>query len=468
MAVGACVGLFGYWIYLCVNWLPYPFQLDYGEGYNLYFAHLWTNGWSWDITQEPYLTMIYGPVYLGILGSLAEWFGMEFLPARIVMAAATGVSCLFVGLIAYRIGKSRLIAVVAGLLPLGHPIIRSWSIQTRADPLAVMFSIIGVWIAVRFKDSKWFWLAPLFFAISFYTKINVIGIVAVGVFLLWGKEWKKLAGFAGLTGGLILVPMAIYPQMFHHLVTYNGMQFWEHLIQLTMPINIFLIPLVGLLILALYYVKKNGISEVALWMAASIVICSVFLLKKGSSTNYYIEAIYAICLAGALGFPYVVERVREKLRWKYAAFAVAGVMLLPLVANKSPLAFPFPGEGHSEAMATVQAMIADTNEPIPTENAGVVVRAGKKLLIEPMLFTYMANAGVWNESGYVRDLGEQRFDYIVLRGTIEEHLEDVNGHFTAAASQAIYGNYSLVYEYMDESGWWYIVRVYEANRRLDL
>lgn len=466
VAVG--LGYAIYWLVMVITWVPYPYQIDYGEGYNLFFTKLWASGtWNWDISTEPYITLMYGPVYFILTVPFTWLFGLNFAVGRTMMAIATAVSCVFVGLIVYQIAKSKLLALLGGLLPLTQPIIRDWGMQSRVDPLATMFSIIGIWIVVKFKDSKWFWLSPIFLTLSFYTKVNMVGIVAVVVFLLFSKKWKKLITFTIVTGMLTLVPLLAYRPLLDHMIFYNYMPRWDFAIQILLPITMFLVPIAGILLIGLYYMKWNKSTLTTIWMIGAVVISSLLLIKKGSSHNYYLEAVCAISVIGVLGLPLLSEYLCKLYQWRWAGALVAVAMILPIVTTINPHVFPMPDAEYTRAVEDVIELIGDTEEPVPTENAGLVVIAGKELLVEPMLFTNMANMGRWDESKYVHDIETQRFDYLVLRNSLEEHLEDPTGHFTTAVSHAMADNYSLVYEHLNDSAWWYLLRVYEANDRLE-
>lgn len=468
VGIVVCLGFAGYWLALAVKWIPYANQIDYGEGYNIYVANLWANGqWNWDITQEPYLTIIYGTVYYMIIAPLTDIFGLGFEISRALMAAATVVSCVFCGLIVYQISKRKLLAVFAGLLPLAHPIARDWGVQARVDPLAVMFSVIGIWWMVKFAGNKWFWIAPLFFVVSFYTKVNVIGIVAAVAFLVVVVNWKRALIFSGICTALVAIPMLAFRPLFDHMIVYNNQPIWENVFALKLPdILMFAMPLIGILVIAAMYVRKNIKTLPCIWLVTAVVITTVLLLKHGSSTNYYIESVYAVSICAVLGIPMLASYAKKHLKWQSAGVWIIVIMIIPILSPSNLHVIPFPNDEYTEAVSEVQAIIADTNEPIPTENAGAVVMAGKDLLIEPLVFTRLADIGMWDESKYVYDLETQRFDYLVLRSPLEDHVKNPHGHFSAAVSAAMAENYSLIYEHDNANAWWYNFRVYEANRRI--
>ena len=468
VGIAICLGFAGYWLATAIQWIPYANQIDYGEGYNMYITKLWANGgWNWDISQEPYLTLMYGPIFFMIMKPLINTFGLSFEIGRAVMAIATVISCVFCGLIVYQISKRKLLAAFAGLLPLVHPIVRDWGVQARVDPLAIMFSIIGIWWMIRFEKSRWFWATPLFLVASFYTKVNIVGVIAAVIFLVLCGNWRRMLAFSSICAGLTFIPLIAFRPLFDHMFTYNNQPMWQNIIAMKLPdVLMFVVPIIGILLVATMYTRKRFKTLPCIWMITAIVTANVLLLKHGSSTNYYIESIYTVSTCAVLSIPMLAEYAKKHLQWQSAAVWIIAIMTIPTLSPSNLHIIPFPNTEYTRAVSEVQAIIADTKEPIPTENAGAVVMAGKDLLIEPLLFTRLANTGMWDESTYVDDVKNQRFDYLVLRSPLEDHVRNPGGHFSAAVSAAMVENYTLIYNDTNELAWWYIFNVYESNSKL--
>jgi hypothetical protein len=126
-------------------------------------------------------------------------------------------------------------------------------------------------------------------------------------------------------------------------------------------------------------------------------------------------------------------------------------------------ATPMPYAGYAEAVEKVKAIIADTSQPVITENAWLVLSEGKVPYIEPFVFTNLKLAGIWDDSKYIQDLKNQRFDYLVLTMPLISPYYDYS-RFTQQQMELMESNYHLIYYYEDYGSNWYWLFVYEANR----
>jgi hypothetical protein len=126
--------------------------------------------------------------------------------------------------------------------------------------------------------------------------------------------------------------------------------------------------------------------------------------------------------------------------------------------------FPLPPPEYTQACDLVSDIIKNTNEPILTENAGLVVVNNKSPYFEPFVFRSLIRQGLWDEVHFIQDVDSQRFDYIILVSPIEND-DPQWGYYSAKTKNGIINNYSLIYKY-ENSCWygWYALYVYQANR----
>lgn len=462
-----CIGFAIFWIVNAIHALLYPYQVDYGEGYIMYISKLFANGtWSFDINTEPYLTLMYGTLYYVFITPLIHIFGDGLWVGRLLGIIPTGISCVFLGLIVYHFTKNKLLAVIGCLLPLLHPIIRDWSVQARVDCLAVMFSIIGIWIAVKYEKTRWFWLSLVFFALAFHTKMNVVGFVGVGLYLLLNKQFKKMVIF-GLIGGVIMIlPLIIVPDLANHMLWYNTTTKADYNLDATIHNNtILVLPMVGMLFTAGYYAVKNRKTLPTTWLISAFVINGYLCTGTASFINYFVENIYVASLCCVLMLPAIFEYAQTKNRWVNMDIAIVALIVLTPLMPSNYHAFPNPDEAYASQNEIVMEIIADTDRPIPSENTGLLVNADKQVEMELYIFNNLAEAGMWDDRPYVNKYETGWFDYVILRIPTEERANG-DGHFSKEVIDLINENYTLIYK-SDYAYYWYGFACYCSNKHLE-
>jgi hypothetical protein len=462
-----CIGFAIYWIINVIHALQYPSQVDYGEGYIVYISHMFADGtWKWDINTEPYLTTMYGVVYYVLMYPLIHIFGDGLWVGRLLSIIPTGISCVFTGLIVYHFTKNKLLAIIGCLLPLLHPIIRDWSVQARVDCLAVMFSIIGVWIAVKYEKTRWFWLSLVCFILAFHTKMNIVGFSAVCLYLLLNRNIKKVLIFGLIGTGLMLLPLIIFPDLANHMFWYNIPTKADYSLAATLRNNTLLIlPMVGILFMAGFYVLKNKKTFPTAWLISAFLINGYLCTGAAGFINYFVENIYVASLCAVLVIPTVFEYARNNIRWKTTDLAlIVFVAIVPMMPSNIHI-FPSPDKAYELQNEIVMQLIADTDKPIPSENVGLLVNSDKQVEMELYIFNNLAEYGMWDDTNYINKYKTQWFDYIILRIPIEERL-DGDGHFSKEVIELISENYTLIYK-SDYAYYWFGFSIYVSNTHLE-
>jgi hypothetical protein len=474
---------------LAVKWLPYPNQIDFGEGMTMDVSKLWANGqWKWDITVPPYLTLMHGFVMPIMLTPLIKVFGWSLNLGRYLMFGATIISCGFLFLIGKEISRKWYVGLVAGLLPFTQPTIRDWSLMARPDMLAVMFSVIGIWIVIKTEktESKWIYFSIVLFVIGILTKLSAMsGICATLLYLMINnrKVFWKYAGIFGLTIGLLFIADRIFlnGEYVTHIIKYNNTNpVFQYQMAFVNNLETVMFPLSIIMIMALTYMvrrllKERNFALIPCYFFGTLAIDFLTALRAGSYINYFIEFILMACLTAALMIPEIIIRIKKeediirngkRILFSTSTLLITLLLFQPLMKVNYVHAFPFPNEQYDSDTRKVIEMIKDTDKPIPTENAGLVLNAGKDPLIEPFVFTNMSRLGLWDDSDYLDGYIEQEYDYLILR--IPMYMrEDGDGHFEKEIAHAIEDNYTLVFE-PKVNCYWYGLCLYEANRKLEL
>lgn len=466
------MGFFAYYLYFAVSWIAYPNSLDYGEGFVMNYAKLWANGtWKWDINVPPYLTMVYGVGYPILIEPLIKVFGTQLWLGRVISFISALATCGFLFLIVRNLTRNNWYALIAGLLPATQPIFRDWSAMARVDMPAVMFDIVGFYLVVRFRKTKWVYLSLIPFVIAIAIKLTAIsGLLAFLVYLLITNRQRLWKYALILSGGVALI---VAPLM----ITSNG-EYWKHIVLYQNSIENFDIPVfmvnwqmffyafIPLFALSLMYIKRKR-TLIGVFIIVAIAFDMITTFRAGAAGMYYYEAIMAGSIGTALGFYYLRRKPQTAMM-----FIIGMVVFLVIFNSKSNMSLP-DGQ-YAKDVAIVQNMISNTDKPIPTENAVLVMDAQKEIPIELFIFTNLSRLGYWNDSEYLGQYNSQYFDYVLLKVSLDqkkkyESMGFPDSNFTSEVMEAIGKNYTLVFS--NERGydnpkedWRTYLCLYEANR----
>ena len=170
---------------------------------------------------------IYGPVYFLIVGFIGQFANITLRLERGVSLVFLFISLFLMYKIAALVTKNKIIAVIVALLPLTHPVVRQWGYMGRSDSLALMFALSGIYIVIKYGDSRKLYLSVIPFALAFFTKqYYLAGAIAVPSVLIINKQVKAAFAYAlvylfAIGIGLGLGTMLVGASFFKELVTYN-------------------------------------------------------------------------------------------------------------------------------------------------------------------------------------------------------------------------------------------------------
>lgn len=389
------------------------------------------------------------------------------------------IACGFVYLIVKELTGSKLYGLLASLLPATQPIFRDWTPMARVDMPAVMFDIIGFYIVVKYGKSKWIYLAVVLFLVAIMIKLTAVAGLVTALIYLFIINKKRFLIFSGImVAGLLalLVPL---------MVVSNGL-YWKHTIlyqntiqNIDIPVfminwQMFFYAFMGVFILAVIYLRRNfnahRITLAGLFFIVAFLMNSFATFRAGSAGMYYYEAIFGGSICAALAWRYLNIRKRE------SAIVTLCILVVVLAIFGVKTTMALPSTEYAGDINRVTQIIQDTDKPIVTENAALVMRAGKEIAIEPFIFTNLSRLGYWDESCYIRQYQAQYYDYVLLKVSLEqkelyESLGFPDSNFTKGVMQAINDNYTLVYSnnnlasYNDpKQDWRQFLCLYEANR----
>lgn len=480
--LGVGVAFYLYYLITALRWLTYPESIDFGEGFVMKYAEMWAAGtWKWDITVPPYLTMVYGLGYPVLMVPDIKLLGSGIEVGRTgSFLSALAVSFLLYLIVRHLTGR-KIFGLIAALLPATQPIFRDWSVMARVDMPAMMFEMAGLYLLIRFKDSRWVYLAIAPFIIAMTIKLTAVaGLVAAMIYLLL-KHRVRFVIFSGSAIGICGL-------LFTFAMSASGGEYWKHALlyqntiqNLDIPIfmvnwQMFIYAFIPLLVPTLMYLKKcikdREFNLIAMFFAVAFILNMIATFRPGAAGMYYYETILGGAVCATLAFYYMTKKLASQSGF-VLAIAIAFIAMFGVRTT-----MPFPNDAYRQDTQVVESMLQDTARPVVTENPTLVMNAGKELYIEPFIFSNLARLGYWDDSNYIKQYQEQYFDYVLLKVSLEqkrkyESMGFIDDKFTGETLDEIEDNYTLVYSnekpdtYTNPAeDWRCVLNLYEANRRV--
>ena len=463
-----CIGWLIVWLLRIAQNIGQP-QIEYSESYMLYISHLFGTGqWSWNIQQPDGGVMVsfYTPLFYIVLGHLMNIFGYSLIVGRILVLLCTiGCSAMIYLIVRYYTqGRGRIYAVIAAALPLTQPYVNAWSLFVRVDMMALFFELAGVYIAIRFWKTRWFYLTIPLFALAFYTKQSALtGVAALCIFLFL-KNWRFAITYSALVVVAIGVPFLImnwqtHGQFFNEVVLYQRTaQMFRPWQNVATFLSFGYIEMFPILIVGLWYAISNIKTYLGIFTLLALAVNLFIITRPGGAPNYFFEIILAFSIMTGLALPEIVESKTKILANKIMVYTF--VLIFWSLTFNYTLAL-YPGQTYQQNTQQAEAIIKDATYPILTENAGIVLDAGKVPYGEPFVFSQLPKFGYWDENSLLGDMQSGRMEYVITQYQMPN--KPGIGRIDSTVTQAILDNYHIVLDDENQStGYGFVV--YKNNK----
>lgn len=408
--------------------IKYPFSLDYGEaplvdqairlsqGQNIYPA---------DLSAPPYTVANYPPLYVLALTPFVGDPAAAFTAGRIISVVAAVLTAVFLALITHTLSKNRLAAIVTGVIFLAVPFVVYWSSLLRIDLLALLFSMAGLWLLVRWPASRWALIGGgLLLVAAIYTRQSYALAAPLAAFVwLWTQQGRRRAlELAALVVGVslllfLLLTLLTGSGFFLHIIRANVNPFrwttvgnWLLQVGGTMPLLV-----LGALLVAIFgYKRLPGWPLLVAYLLGSF-LSALTIGKVGSNANYLLELSAALSLlAGAL-----LAWRQVNAPWQYVVALVLCTLQVGWLMRGTMDRY-VDGDltlrrGDTEMLLALEAQLKDVADPILVdEYMGLLTRNGRSLYLQPFEMTQLANAGVWDQTPLLEDLKAQTFPLVLI------------------------------------------------------
>ena len=473
--------------------LGFKYPLDYGEGPLLNQALRIVEGqplYPHDIDTPPYIISNYPPVYVLINAILVALFGPHLLTGRLIAFLSTIGSALMIASIIRLFSKPKdnLPMLVGTSIFLATPYVLQWSPLYRIDMLALFFSLFGLYVSVRDPDrNRNIYISAVLFILAAYTRqsFGLAAPLAAMVYVFTHNKRQALKFFLAYSiGGLAIFGLLYWltdGAFFFHIITANVNPFnWETVwnfardIARKMP---FTLMLAGAYLAVGWRLTKTYAFLCPYLLAAALAALTIG--KAGSNVNYLVEISAAFGLMLGLIFARLTEtlniepdqkpdfdfppdeipqpedvpsQVRVKLWANLAIFLCLGAIILLQVTGLSQDSLFGPVSNHRDRIKHpgndypfLAENIRQSSEegPVLADEFMAMLPANRILLfIQPFEMTQLAAAGLWDQSAFLKAIGNGEFPLILIH-----HFQFYNVYlerWTPEMQQAIFKNYVAV------------------------
>ena len=445
LALAGLLVLVGLTVWLGVSGLAFPYQLDYGEGFLLYFVKQWSQGQPIYKGAEgyPYVMANYPPLTMVLALALTPILGIAYAAGRVwtllAIAALAGIIFAWVG--RYGFGRTRrggerwLPAVAAALIFVGSPYIYHWAPLFRVDLIGLALTVGGLFAVALAAPPRseggrgvrrpgLLWLAAALFVAGLYTKQSFFfaPAAALAYLFFFVDRWqaiKMALAMAVAGGGLFLLINALTGGGFWYGLVVSNVnpflwdEFWRQQADFAGTFAV-----LGLL--AVWYVVdkflldrehllRDKISPLDLYLVAALASLW-FAGKAGAWENYFFEALVALVVCGGLGLTRIARHGKRLFQVAAPLLVLAQVGLMwhtPAVASEY-LALT---RESNEAMGPI---LADTPDPVASEDMGLLVTNGKVLDYCSFQYSQLARAGRWDQAWELGQLRDQTWNKVIL------------------------------------------------------
>ena len=415
---------------LVYHWLSvaHPYSLDYGEAPLIDQAMRLGKGeniYRTDLSEPPFTISNYPPIYVVVLAPFVKIFGPNYWAGRMISWIASIGSAIFVAMIIFTITRDRFAALISWLLFTAFPYVIAWSSYGRVDSLALMFSLAGLFVLVRWPASWWGLIGggSLLVAAIFTRQSFALAAPLAAFIWMCTNNWRRAFLLAALIGGLSIVIFTLITAatgggFYFNIITANvnefGMERLEwNLRNLRDATLVLLIIAAGSLLLA--FLKIPGWALIVPYLIGAS-LSTLTVGKIGSSYNYFLELCAALSLAAG-----VVVAWARKISFGRTIY----IILLILLVYQSAKLIQVTLVDHVEVLKERRGFVHELRQLenivsrsdgniLADEYMGMATQQAWLLQLQPFEMTQIANAGVWDQQPLIDRIVNKEYSLILI------------------------------------------------------
>jgi len=344
----------------------------------------------------------------------------------------------------------------------------------RVDMVAVALGLGGLYCVMR--GGRWLIAAVALLVLAVYTRQSQVAPLAAGVsYLWWAKERKAAILVAASCGALVLagflaLQVASHGWFYRHVMAANR-NLWDFgYLRMVWATGFrpwrfpFLLGAVGAALALLGPARSEVLASsgprrrperlLVLYFAFAMLV-SLTAGKMGAFVNYLLEPIAAASVMSGVAYHRLAEILLAR-RWNALWAAAWLIIVLPpawVLAQPGrgpcgPYRFVNPGV-ITRSGAEALPVLRRTRGDVLSEDIGLLLLSGHRVLLDPHKMTSMSEDGTWDQRPLLADIGRRRFALIITSWDPATALPDQWGcygrhRWTAGMAQAIKGSYRLL------------------------
>ncbi|MEX2300432.1 MAG: glycosyltransferase family 39 protein [Bryobacterales bacterium] len=392
------------------------------------------DGLYYDLQQYPFTISPYGPVFYSLSAALQR-LGLPVLAAGRLISVAALLAVLFLSWRLLMLHTGNRAASFAGTILLASSAnVLYWGTVGQVDMLGLCFSLAAFLAYSRYQACEK--LVPLvqsgvWIVLAIFTKQTFLAAGAAITLLVFLNHRRRGAWFAACTGlcGLALA-LALNGltagRFFDNAVLANLNPFsahkaWQHLD--------YFLPVAGCLLLLAAAVwmgpRRGRFHPFHVYLAAAAGVMALTAPKVGSDLNYQIETMVALCLCAG----WSLHRLDFFPLWLRGDPGWVTLLQIPVLlyltlnaglAARTVLERSLFETLRRSEVAALSPYLENSRGPVLSVQIDPLLQAGKRLEVEPLIYTLLVDAGAVDPEPVLRDLEQGRFGVVLL-------YEDVNG-----------------------------------------
>lgn len=452
-----------------VSIIRFPFGVDYGEAPLMDQASRIQNRatlYKSNINEPPYIIANYPPLYPTWVAATNAIFKIPLFQAgRISSVFFSLVSGVLIGLFTSRLTENKWCGVFSAAIFWGHPYVLRWSSLARVDLMALAFSLLGLWILFRYRESGYAWMLAggCFLASAFTRQTYLLAAPLAGFVWLWHDRRKRALIFLssfGVMGMLIFGMINALTQggFYMNIVLANINQFVLDQVlrlgkQLFITWPIILITCAIIVVLAIYKKYQSTIRHQSqdppddfifsglVFYSLGALITAVTIGKVGSNVNYLLEFIAACSIWIGLALK-LINEYKHKLKFVFLGLLFvqsAWVLSYSFILSQSTTGGLVEKLHYDESLYTQVQEAVKTGVVLSDDYMDMLVLSGQPIYYQPFEYGELYTAGLWDPTRLVNQINQGAFPLIIIGGSTLHK----NCCWTASMINALELNYHI-------------------------
>ncbi|MGH9496878.1 MAG: hypothetical protein ACRD3B_17915, partial [Candidatus Sulfotelmatobacter sp.] len=243
----------------------------------------------------------YGPLYYLLGERLISLEKPSYLPLRLLSMFAILGCAACCGLLAFWLTGRPLAGWLSSFVFVSYGMVTGHGLLALSDSVALLLAFSGFLVAYRLRNSRAILFATPLIVLSFYYKPQyVAGPLAVLLFLLLEKKYRRALEFGGLLATCGFGLLAVF-----QLFLFSGQAFWRYFLLyqssllevhlIGRALFVFAVVLLFPLIFALEYLRKYPNKLISCYLLVATFLGFLTFCKGGGGPHYFFECVFLLC-----------------------------------------------------------------------------------------------------------------------------------------------------------------------------